>query len=61
MPKGINGYPVQTINLNAGQPGVRSSVKSVAEVALSDTDFSTGNAKKVEMPMAAIGGRGKGK
>jgi len=55
--EGINGFPVQTTTFENGQAVRREDLKAVADVTLTDADFSTGNAKKTEMP--GMGGRGK--
>jgi hypothetical protein len=52
---GLNGFPVQTVEFAGGKATSREQVKSIADVTLTDADFSTGTAKKVEM-----GGPGPG-
>jgi hypothetical protein len=54
---GIEGFPVQTVTFRNAQPATRMELKSVTNASFSDADFSTGSAKKVEMPVP--GGRGK--
>lgn len=56
--KGINGFPVQSTSFSNGQPTSRDELKSVTDASLTDADFSTGAAKKVDL---GIGGGGKGK
>ncbi len=60
-PKGINGYPVQVTSFTNGKATTRQSVKSVADAALTDAEFSTGSATKVDMPTMPGMGRGKNK
>ena len=61
-PTGVNGFPVQTTNFVNGNASDRLSVKSISDAALTDADFSTGSATKVEMPaMPALDRRAKGK
>jgi hypothetical protein len=58
MQSGIDGFPVQSTSFRNGQASSREELKSITDATFSDADFSTGNAKKVDM---GIGGRGKGK
>lgn len=60
-PKGVNGYPVQMTTFANGKATARQSLKSVADATVSDADFSTGSATKVEMPAVPAMGRGRGK
>lgn len=53
--KGLNGFPVQSTHFVSGKASSRDELKSIDDVAVSDADFSTGNAKKVELGI--IGGR----
>ena len=53
--RGFEGFPVQQIEFSNGQPVQRMDLKSLDQAALSDGDFSLGNAKKVELPQ----GRGR--
>ncbi len=46
----INGLPVHHVALRNGQPSSTTDVKSVQKASFSDADFSTGDAKKMEMP-----------
>jgi hypothetical protein len=54
---GIEGYPVQSITFRNGQPVAREQLKAVVEATFTDADFSTGTAKKVEIPN--LGGMGR--
>jgi hypothetical protein len=56
---GVNGMPVQTTRFTNGKATSREDVKSIANAAFTDADFSTGDAKKVDMP--GMSGRGKGR
>lgn len=47
---GFEGFPVQRISFRNGQPSEKQEVKSAAPANFSDTDFSLGNARKVDMP-----------
>jgi len=59
---GIKGFPVQTTTFTNGQAVTREVLKSAFDTKFTDADFSTGSAKKVEMPnLGAIGGRGAAK
>jgi hypothetical protein len=48
--RGFEGFSVQQVQFSGGQAVLRVDVKSVDQVALSDGDFSLGNAKKVNLP-----------
>ena len=48
--RGLEGFPVQTISFSNGQPSQKNELKSADRATFTDADFSTGNAKKVEMP-----------
>ena len=54
---GFEGFPVQRVGFRNGQATEKSEVKSAAQAAFTDADFSTGTAKKVEMPTGAPGRR----
>jgi len=54
---GFEGFPVQTTNFRNSQASDRVELKSVTNASFSDADFSTGAAKKVDMP--GMGGRGR--
>lgn len=54
---GIEGYPVQSITFRNGKAVAREELKSVVEATFTDADFSTGTAKKAEMPN--LGGLGR--
>jgi hypothetical protein len=57
---GLNGFPIQTVDFKAGKATSREELKSISDAALTDADFSTGSAKKTEMPgMGAAKGKGK--
>ncbi len=60
---GVNGFPVQTVDIENGKPVTRDQVKSVTEATFTDADFSTGTATEVAMPgMGAAKGKAlKGK
>ncbi|MEP7354292.1 MAG: hypothetical protein ABI824_13780 [Acidobacteriota bacterium] len=59
---GVQGFPVQTTTFSNGKAATRTDVKSVSDVSLTDADFSTGNAKKMEIAIPNMAGRGaKGK
>jgi hypothetical protein len=53
---GVKGFPVEETGFRDGKPVTKVVVKSITDVAVTDADFSTGAAKKVEMGMP--GGRG---
>ncbi len=54
---GIEGYPVQSITFQSGKPVSREQVKAIVEATFTDADFSTGTAKKVDLPnLGALGG-----
>jgi hypothetical protein len=54
---GIEGYPVQSITFQNGKPVSREQVKGIVEASFTDADFSTGTAKKVDLPnLGALGG-----
>jgi hypothetical protein len=55
---GIEGYPVQSISFQNGKPVSREQVKAIAEATFTDADFSTGTAKKVDLPNLGALGRG---
>jgi hypothetical protein len=53
--RGFEGFPVQQVEFSNGQAVQRMDLKSVDQATLGDSDFSLGNAKKVELPQ----GRGR--
>jgi hypothetical protein len=55
---GYEGFPIQRVDFENGQPTKRGELKSITRVSFTDADFSLGNAKKVELP---IPGAAKGK
>jgi hypothetical protein len=59
MEKGVDGFPVRTTRFANGKASTRDDFKSITDASLTDADFSTGDAKKVDMP--GMGGRGRGK
>jgi hypothetical protein len=48
--KQIDGFPVEQVIFRNGKPSARMEFYSSEQRALTDADFSTGNAKRVEMP-----------
>jgi hypothetical protein len=46
---GYDGFPIQQTTFLGGQPVTKMEMKSLERVALSDTDFSLGSAKKVDL------------
>ena len=56
---GFTGFPAQTVNFKNGQAADRMELKSVTNASFSNADFSTGTAKKVEMPAMPGGPQGK--
>jgi len=55
---GINGFPVLTTTFDKGKATQKDQLKSVVDANFTDADFSTGAAKKVEMPgMGAAKGK----
>lgn len=60
--RGVDGIPVQTIKYSKGKAIEQTQVKSVTDATFTDADFSTGSAKKVEMPgLGAARGKAKGR
>ncbi|MEZ5403369.1 MAG: hypothetical protein R2729_27055 [Bryobacteraceae bacterium] len=55
----IKGLPVHHVAFANGQPVTTTDVKSVNKASFSDADFSTGNARKMEMPTMGGGRRSK--
>lgn len=49
--KPVDGFPIQLIYYSEGQPATRFEFHESARRSFSDADFSTGDAKKVEIPM----------
>ncbi|MEZ5351091.1 MAG: hypothetical protein R2762_00510 [Bryobacteraceae bacterium] len=47
----INGLPVHHVSFVNGQPVSTTDVKTVQKASFSDADFSTGDAKKMDLPM----------
>jgi uncharacterized protein YabE (DUF348 family) len=58
---GVDGFPVQSTTFENGQVTRKEVVKSVADAALTDAEFSVGSARKTEMPDMTGGGRGRGR
>lgn len=56
---GIDGYPVQSLNFENGKPVSREQVKGILDATFTDADFSTGTAKKVDLPNLGALGRGE--
>jgi hypothetical protein len=54
----IDGIPVHHVSFADGQPQSTTDLKSVQKATFTDADFSTGNAKRVDLP-AMGGGRRK--
>jgi hypothetical protein len=50
--KHIDGFPIEQVMYTDGQPVSRFEFQDAARRSLSDADFSTGDAKKVEMPLS---------
>lgn len=61
MEPGINGFPVSTTFFDNGKATRREQVKAVTDVSPTDADFSTGTAKKQEMPQMGAPTKGKAK
>ncbi|MEQ1580338.1 MAG: hypothetical protein ABL964_07095 [Steroidobacteraceae bacterium] len=54
---GIEGYPVQSITFQNGKAVSREQVKAIVDATFTDADFSTGTARKVDLPnLGALGG-----
>ncbi|MEY4932011.1 MAG: hypothetical protein RLZZ403_331, partial [Pseudomonadota bacterium] len=54
---GIEGYPVQSITFTGGKPVSREQVKAIVDATFTEADFSTGTAKRVDLPsLGALGG-----
>jgi len=51
MDPGFQGYPVQHATFREGQAVYKAETKLVDRASFSDADFSTGSARRVEMPM----------
>jgi hypothetical protein len=54
---GYQGFPVEDVTFANGKPSFKTDLKSAQQASFTDADFSTGNAKKVEMPMPGRGRR----
>jgi hypothetical protein len=53
--QGFDGFPIQRTSFSGGQATGKTEVKSIDRATFSDSDFSLGNARKVEL----IPGRGR--
>lgn len=61
MPQGVNGLPVQETTYVVGKPAERRTVKSLADTTVTEADFSTGTARKIEFQLPGAGRAAKGK
>lgn len=46
----IDGFPVEQVIFREGKPSARMQIYAAEQRALTDADFSTGDAKRMEMP-----------
>jgi hypothetical protein len=50
--KGVDGFPVRSVEFENGKAASRLELKEIMNAAFTEADFSTGNAKKTELPGA---------
>jgi hypothetical protein len=53
--KPVDGFPIQQVVFNEGQPVARIEFHEAARRSFSEADFSTGDARKLENPMGPPG------